>query len=205
MQTHEQKAYCDQMEEIKRRTVSINEFISGRRHTGFEATNVEFCCLQIRQILEKIAMSTLVANKRKYSSTYENFSKHWNARLLLRDVEKLNPDFYPRPVIEIPDPTPDIKTNLKERPKDYLEKEEFLKVYELCGSILHAENPFGKKKNYDRYKNQISIWRQKIINLLNSHQIKVVDHEGFFLVHMKEDRDDKVHCYEFIPKDEIAP
>ena len=160
--------YCNVMEEIKRRTSVIDFFITGSGHALFEPTTLESMALQIRKILELIAMATLVANKNEYKKVYSNFAKAWNAEYLLKD-------------------------------NDYLTKKEFTKVYKKCGAIMHASNPLGRKIGYEYYKNSIPDWRQKIINLLNNHQIRLIGHEGFYLIHMKEDRDDKVHFYEFKP------
>ena len=35
------------------------------------------------------------------------------------------------------------------------------------------------------------------MRLLNCHQIRLVDDNRFYLVHMKEERDDHVHMYTF--------
>lgn len=75
--------------------------------------------------LELIAFGSLVANKDSYSAAYAKFAEHWNARLMLRDVERVNPDFYPRPVIEAPSTDPRAIHNLQDRGSDYLTKDEF--------------------------------------------------------------------------------
>ncbi len=85
----------------------------------------------------------------------------------------------------------------QELKEGYLTKEDFLKVYEKCGKIMHADNPFGSKTDLDYYEKQIDIWINKIIRLLNSHLIKLVDDTNLYLIHMQEERDDKVHVYTF--------
>lgn len=185
------------MEEVKKRTSVIDFFLSGNGHALFEPTTLESIALQIRKILELIAMASLVANKSEYEKVYSNFSNAWNAEYLLKDLGRVNADFYPKPVVEQPSNDPKVKNQLADRDDDYLTKEEFIKVYKKCGAIMHASNPMGRKIGYEYYKKSIPIWRQKIINLLNNHQIRLLGHDGFYLIHMKEDRDDKVHFYEF--------
>ncbi len=187
------------MEEIKRRTSVIDFFLVGGGHALYEPTTMESIALQIRKILELIAMASLVANKHEYEKVYSNFATAWNAEYLLKDLERVNTDFYPKPVVEKPSDDPRVKNQLVDRNNDYLTKKEFIKIYKKCGAIMHASNPMGRKIDYKYYKSNLSNWRQKIINLLNNHQIRLIGHSGFYLIHMKEDRDDEVHFYDFEP------
>jgi len=189
--------YCDLMEEIKRRISVIDYFLTGAGHALYEPTTLESMGLQIRKVLELIAMASLIANKKVYAEVYSDFAKSWNAEYLLKDLTRVNPDFYPKPVVELPSEDPMVKNKLADREDDFLTKSEFLKVYKKCGSIMHANNPFGRKIGYDFYKKSIPVWRDKIINLLNNHQIRLLNDPGFYLIHMKENRDNKVHFYKF--------
>ena len=54
-----------------------------------------------------------------------------------------------------------------------------------------------KKIDYESLKLKAPIWAMKIRNLLNSHTIRLVNDENLYLVHMKEERDNKVHTYTF--------
>jgi hypothetical protein len=191
--------YCDLMEEVKRRTSVVDFFLRGGGHALYMPTTIESVGLQLRKILELVAFGSLVANKDAYSATYEEFAKHWNARLLLRDLARVNPDFYPKPVVEAPHSDPKVLHQLKDRDPDYLSKDEFERAYEKCGGIMHAENPYGSRIDYEYYRAKLPEWRGQVVNLLNNHQIRLVGEKGFYLVHMKEDRDDKVHYYKFEP------
>jgi len=191
--------YCDLMEEVKRRISVVDFFFTGGGHALYKPTTVESVGLQIRKVLELIAFGSLAANKEIYSANYEKFATSWNARLLLRDLERINRDFYPKPVVEAPYPDPRVLHQLKDREADYLTKQEFEKAYEKCGAIMHAENPYGSRINYDYYLERLPAWRTQIVNLLNNHQIRLVNQKGFWLIHMKEERDDKVHYYKFGP------
>lgn len=187
------------MAEIKRRVAVIDFFLTGGGHALYVPTTVESVCLQLRKVMELIAFGSLVANKDIYSTTYEKFAAHWNARLLLRDLERVNPDFYPKPVVEVPHPNPKVLHQLKDRDPDYLSRDEFEKAYEKCGAIMHSENPYGSRIDYSYYQGKLPAWRTEVVNLLNNHQIRLLGEKGFYLIHMKEDRDDKVHYYKFEP------
>jgi hypothetical protein len=62
---------------------------------------------------------------------------------------------------------------------------------------MHASNPYGSKIDYAFYEKNIPIWHKRIRNLLNSHQIILVNTSDIHLIHMKEAHDDKVHHYIF--------
>lgn len=86
------------MNEVKKRTVAITNMLRGLTTTSYKATNIEFMCLQIRKILELISMGSLVLNKEEFEAIGQKYAQYWNARLILQDIERLNPDFYPIPV-----------------------------------------------------------------------------------------------------------
>ncbi|HLI30390.1 MAG TPA: hypothetical protein VKV79_04725 [Terriglobia bacterium] len=197
--------YCELMEEIKRRMNVIDFFLLGAGHALYEPTTLESASLQLRKILELIAFGSLVANQDKYAKAYASFATHWHAGRMLRDLEKINPHFYPKPVIEIPLTGPGPKTKLIERNTDYLSKNDFIEAYDKCSEIAHAANPYGSRIEYPDYKAKLPLWRTRIINLLNSHQIQLVDQTGFYLIHMKEERDERVHFYEFQPVADLTP
>jgi hypothetical protein len=191
--------YCDLMAEIKLRISVVDFFFTGGGHALYKPTTIESVGLQLRKVMELIAFGSLVANKEAYSAAYNQFAKQWNARLLLRDLGRINQDFYPKPVVEVPHPDPRVVHQLKDRGPDYLSQEEFERAYEKCGAIMHAVNPYGSQIDYEYYRIKLPEWRTRIVNLLNNHQIRLVGEKGFYVVHMKEDHDDKVHYYKFEP------
>ncbi len=191
--------YCTVMEEIKRRMTVIDFFLMGQGSAIYVPTTVETGCLQLRKVLELIAFGSLIANKEAYSAVYSDFAKHWNAGELLKSLSRINPDFYPQPVVEVPSDQPGIKHGLRKRDPDYLSDKEFVEVYGRCGVIMHAANPYSAGIDYDFYQKKLPIWRSRIINLLNSHEIRLVGNPGMYLVHMREHGHDRVRGYTFAP------
>jgi hypothetical protein len=179
-----QDKYRSVLIEIKRRTSVVRAFMSGSTHAVYLQTTVESSCLQIRKILELIAFSSLIANKELYSQQHKKFSEHWNARLVLQDLERINTDFYPSPIIQKPSTLPGVTSEWLNRPDDFLTKEKLIKIYELCGGILHADNPYGTQTNYERYQVDIKDWMTLIINLLNAHTIRLVNDKNIYLFQM---------------------
>jgi len=191
--------YCNVMEDIKRRTAVVWSFLNGKSSTIYKATTIESVCLQVRKILELIALGSLVANKSEFAEQNENFGGLWNARLILKDLGRLNPYFYPKPIREVPGARPGVKSDLQDIKEGFLTKDEFIKVYEKCGRMMHSDNPYGGKADYRYYDKSIPKWMEEIRVLLNSHTIRLMNDDNMYLIHMKEERDDRVHGYTFAP------
>ncbi len=183
-----QDQYRNLLMDIKRRIAVVYAFSKGDTHAIYRITTVESSCLQIRKILELIAFASLVANVDLYSKEYEKFATHWNAKWILRDMARINPEFYPRPIIQKSSSHSDIHSEWQDVPEsDYLTQADFVNVYEKCGAILHSTNPFGKQINILSYQDNIPIWCSKIINLLNAHTIRLVgDDKHVYLFQMGE-------------------
>ena len=188
--------YASLMKEIKLRVQVIDHLASGGGNALFVPTTVECIYLQIRKVLELVAFGSLIANKTLYSQIHRDFAKHWNARLLVNDLRRINPNYYPRAIHEVPQEDPSKSTHFVDR-QDSLSEPEFVELYERCGRFLHADNPFGSRADWGRYRKEFAQWRQKLLNLLNSHTIRLVDETRFYLVHMKEQGDEEIHWYEF--------
>jgi hypothetical protein len=187
------------MEEIKLRINVFHFLISGQGNVLYQPPTLESACLQLRKILELIAFGSLVANKDAYTAVYAKASKKWAAGDILKELEQINADFYPVPIIEIPSNIPGLVAEMKKREGDFLAKSDFAEVYGRCGVMAHAANPFGKGIDYACYRKKLPLWGTQVINLLNSHQIHLVDTPGFYVVHMYEKQDGKVHWYRFVP------
>lgn len=86
------QAYIHCMEEIKRRVAVVDRVLSGAANTGFVITNAELLAVQLRKIAELIALSTICSHREEYARIRDDFESDWNARLILRDVERVNPD-----------------------------------------------------------------------------------------------------------------
>ena len=194
--------YAGKMKEIKLRTEVIDLFLSGQREARYVPTTVETIGLQFRKIFELIAFASLAANREQYSSVYSDFAKHWEAAKLVKNLQRINPDFYPKPVVEAPADKPGVVNSLKARDQDYLTPDDLIEAHGRCGILMHAENPFGKPIDYVYYQQNFPIWRTKIINLLNNHQVHLLGDRGFYLVHMKEAGHEEVSWYRFEPAED---
>lgn len=181
--------YVGVLVEVKRRTEVIDSFLSGGTHALFQATTLESAGLQVRKVLELIAFASLIANVQEYSRQYAKFSEHWNARYMLRDLARINPDFYPQPIVQVPSQEPGLVMEWNERPDDYLTRDRFEVAYERCGGLMHADNPYGSPTDYDDYRTSIKVWRNQIVNLLNAHTISLSGDTNLYLFQMGAGRE----------------
>lgn len=167
--------YAGCMEQIKLRMNSILSIINKKVSTGYKYTDTEFVCLQFRKILELIALANLVSNKEQYAIMNKNFANHYHAKHILRDIEKINPNFYPIPTKQIVDEkTKKVKETINIE-EGYLTKDEFVEIYDECSQLMHAENPFAEPKNLELLRSKFHSWYNKILILLNHHQLQLID------------------------------
>jgi hypothetical protein len=183
------------MEEIKRRHLVVNGLIDGSCFTHYKATTIESIYLQLRKILELIALASLVANKDHYARQQQKFESHWHAARILRDLAEINPQFYPTPGKQIRDEKSTAVIAVDSIKEGFLTQNDFVELYESCGKILHADNPYGGVTDLSAYERQAPIWSGKIKTLLNHHQIQLVDSEDQVWCIMHAEHDERVHAY----------
>ena len=195
--------YVDCMEEIKKRVEVVRSILLGRLSVLYMATTAESVALQLRKILELIALASLVAHREEYSRIKGNLAKAWNAKRLLKELEEINPNFYPQPSRQVLKGTNSEGQSFYDTPpieSGYLTKEEFVNLYNRCSGLIHADNPFseGQKENLVEF---ISIeaprWLQQITTLLNHHHVHPVDDNRMFITIMQDSKDRNVKMTEF--------
>ena len=153
----------------------------------YRANQIEFCVLQIRKILENIALGSLVVNRDLYEKHYDRLEEMWQGKKILYHMEKVNPNFYPTPIV--------IDTSKKThdwvpKKEGFLSKKDFENLYDKCAKMLHSESPFHAEKDvaemYNFYEKNISIWCEKIVRLLDAHTIHLADGKTLLLIQMCE-------------------
>jgi len=196
--------YAECMEEIKKRMKVVRAFTDGSANAIYKQTTAESTCLQIRKILELIALSSLVANKEAYAKSRKKFATDWHAKRILSDINTINPDFYPVPTRQILDSSGKKVIEVKKIESGFLTKNGFEKIYDRCGGLLHASNPFSKSKDIDNFLKLVPKWMDKIKNLLNHHQVQLIQSDLQLWVLMQAEKDGKVHVTLFQRLEENA-
>ncbi len=162
--------YASCMQEIKLRTNAIHSIIKRQTTTLYPYTNLEFICLQIRKILELIAMANLVANKDEYQKIREKFSTDWNAKRILETIEKVNKNFFPTAIYREQLDNEKIKYHWHKKVSNILTKDIYIKIYDEISNILHAQNPFKIDRiNLDNLQQEVLEYVNLIVNTLNEH------------------------------------
>ena len=190
--------YCQVMEEIKRRIEVVKHFLSEPEHALYQATAIESMALQMRKVLELIALGSLVANQDNWNRSARELRNAWKASDIFKQLKKTNPDSYPQPVIEVPG-SGSVKSHIQDRTEGYLTEELFGEIYGKLGKVLHADNPLASPMDYDDWLAAIPEWMDLVVNLLNSHTIRLADNPNMFLIHMQDESDGNVKGYVFQP------
>ena len=178
------QSYVAVMTELKRRISVIDGFLNGQCNALYREAGVEAMVLQIRLTLELIALGSIAVNKSLFEQNRKKFADHWNLADILRDVKKLNPHFYPKPVKDTPSSQLGIKAHLDDIKDGFLRENELVEIHGRCGNLLHASNPYGKHRDYDSFERVLPSWRGRIVKLLDTHLIRLLDDDRIYLVQM---------------------
>ena len=192
-----QTMYRDLMREIKYRNDFVLSFGNSPPEGIHNWTYIETISLQIRMMLENIALACLIANGDHWNELPRRIEKDYHAEIILKKLENINPDCYPQPLVLVPgsqgsSPTgfdlssEQYRGELVGRPgNDWLTREEFSEVYGRLGRILHARNPMGTPVNFHEHLHLTIGWQEQIANLLSHHKVVVLDERKMYVVLMK--------------------
>ncbi len=183
--------YLGVMRDIKHRVLVVQAFLDGTASAIYVPTQVESMVLQIRMIMELIALGSLAANKEVFEAHSVKFTRHWEPSKILRDVGQLNPRFYPRPFRTAPMGLDGVIDHIPV--EGFLTKDELVQIHGRCGDLLHAKNPFGKGADYAWFRSMVPLWLEKVVKLLNNHEIYLLGDETMYVIQMSVEGSDDVH------------
>jgi hypothetical protein len=170
--------YVKQMAEVRHRLGLVQAVLAGSVRTGHQTFDAELIFIQLRKALELIAFGSLCANKQKFSQVYEKFADQWSAKRLFRDLEKVNPKFYPEP-LEEPKQLPGASGPRHfhfDRPVDgFMTPNEFVQLYDSSAEVLHIRNPFKRGDPTIRIGYTVEQWIARIKRLLSWHLMHLTD------------------------------
>ncbi|MBL8546343.1 MAG: hypothetical protein JNL81_07750 [Hyphomonadaceae bacterium] len=191
--------YCGLMEDIKKRVALVRRFTRGQVSLGRDDFDAETLCIQIRKILESIAFGSLVAHQATYEAAHADIETRWRAKQILDRMEAVHPKFYPEPM------TPNLtdgKGRMEPFAGNFLTRDDFVTLYDLCGSALHMWNPFRPGPRVIDFGRSLDQWCDLIQALLHHHVIwmyaEIEPGDGWF-VQMDHPDDHKVHAFLFAP------
>ncbi len=172
-QTADIELYKKCMKEAQLRLSFVKTLPVLKAATGSELFDRELVFLQFRKILECIAFASLIANRDKYSAVKQDFAKFWKAKSLLRDLEEMNPDFYPVPVKQSRVQPDGVKHH--ELVEEFLTKDDFVSLYDRANEELHVWNPFRMDEPVLLMAFSVVKWSSRIQSLLALHFMRLGD------------------------------
>jgi hypothetical protein len=174
-----QQIYADLMDEARIRIHAMRDSIDARDSWAPRLLQ-EFLYLQLRTLCEGVALGCLVAHGDvKNRSTL----KRWKMPAVMKEIEKLNPDFYPRPVRIrfLPE-----ALKMDDYSAQTLSKAELVKLWERSGSFVHrgSAKDLLAKQGSELVVNLDPViqWGAKILNLLDQHVISSADKKSHLIV-----------------------
>ena len=183
--------YADRMKEIVKRTDVIDAFLDRRISALYVPTTVESIYLQFRNILELIATASLIVNENASVTLNEEGRRKWHAGDILDAVEVVNPNFfYPKPIRAKKSHLPGVQYNHRDFKGDYLTREKFSTLYDMCSKTIHTVNPLDPRvhtRNYDRLLKDAKKWRKRIHALLIHHEFRLVGDNNMYIVQMRDE------------------
>ena len=188
--------YRERMQEIVYRLDVVESLLRGDTSLLYLPTTVECVYLQFRNVLELIATASLVVNDDADDVLRKEGMRKWHAGDILEAVEMVNSDYYYPEPVRLVEKSHDgfqvgrdgYRGEWKNLQRDYLTREKFLTLYNICGRLLHNPNPFDKKaivrnKKTDKGKmQQARKWRTRIIELVTHHTFRLVGEEDVLYV-----------------------
>ena len=191
--------YRELMTEIWRRADFIGKFLTVPQLGIYNVTRIESICLQVRMILENIALGCLVANGEHLESLPKKIEKAYHADTILNRLDTIVPECYPQPLVLVPRrPDSTIRAmdinhdkflgEWVDRPPDeWLNRAEFKEVYGRVGNILHARNPLGALPDIAYYEEMAPLWLNKIVGLVTHHKISIQSEQQIYIAQIPPD------------------
>ena len=188
--------YRNRMQEIVYRLDVVESLVRGNTSLLYLPTTVECVYLQFRNVLELIATASLVVNDDADDVLRTEGMRKWHAGDILEAVEMVNPDYYYPMPVRLVEKSHDgfevgkggYRGEWKDFKGDYLTREKFITLYNICGRLLHNPNPFDKKaivrnEKTDQSKmQQARKWRKRIIELATHHTFRLIGEEDALYV-----------------------
>lgn len=189
----EPKMYLELMTQALERLRASENYLSAYESLK-RLYDLESAALQLRKAMEAIAFAAIAPNKQMYAAFRKNaerpahFGKDWQADSIFQSLAKVNPDFYPDPLLQQTRVGPNAWHFGK--PLDgYMKRKNFESLYKRLGKFLHADNPWGDDKGWGNFAKDLPDAILKIRALLKKHRtlIREPEFSGVWIVDAPND------------------
>ena len=121
---------------------------------------------------------------------------------MIAAVRRRNPNFYPKAIKRVAHPNPRFKDQMVDIAEGFLTLEELIEAHGQIGALMHAANPYREKIVIEKLEARFSVWRERLIKLLDHHQVKFPGGDAFLYVGMQSVETGGVHTAFFTKVDE---
>lgn len=190
MSDEELALYAEQMTRVKARIDHAAGFLVPP-HTY---PRVEAGLLQLRQALEAIMMSSLIANRAAVDEVADAL-RHRKHDAVYKLVRRLNPNFWPQPSQQVVDPDGSIRMEAIE--VGFVSESDYMPTWGQLSRWLHAPSPFaGMPKIQDGVDLGQRVCGELVV-LLNHHTVRLIDRTQLLACLMNAGGTGKVETYLF--------
>lgn len=183
--------YSRLMKEVRRRHDVVHRVLRNEV-TADPRSLEEFCYVHLRMICELIAIGCLILHGDVKETKNGKFTNAYQADVIVKMLGKLHEDFYPKPGNKV---LSNGFLNHVDIHVDCLTQNDLAKLYHKAGEILHIGNIKKLPVNWTRTPDfdAINIWMGKVLALLSSHRIVLIDRQNEVWVEMNSAIDGEVH------------
>ena len=156
----------------------------------------ELCFLQYRMICELIAFGALVVHGDIEAANTERMKNAYAADFIMKALEKQHEHFFPQPLQENSWKPGEHGVGPLQG-KEFLTKEDAIKLYSRCGDVLHRGtfNKISKQKKLEQSDyDELQTINTKIVNLLNFHCVFLSDNKNIVMCMLKNPDTGRVQC-----------
>jgi hypothetical protein len=129
-------------------------------------------------VIEGIVYALLSANKTEYAAQNAKFANHWKAEDMLAEMEAINPQFFPIPLLQPLVHSPGFKHFLRV-PDGFLTQDDMVFLYDGSSGVLHARNPYSTKPQTINVKYTVQEWVSRFQKLLSLHVVQLVNGDAW--------------------------
>ena len=180
--------YAQAMQTIKGRKEHIDWINNSVESMGKVSTfMVESICLQLRMMIEDIAVACVIANADEMPDLASGLRGEYRPNRILKGLEKINPACYPTPMVENVEGSQGNFRDINDRPEgDWLTRDEAVEEYGRLSNFVHRNLKAysGNPVDYVELYGNCGYLEYKIRNLLSHHHITVLNEDTMYRVLM---------------------
>ncbi|WOB78460.1 hypothetical protein [Brevundimonas nasdae] len=196
------ETYRGIMADIKVRMLSINQIIRDPGHLHPRLVK-EYCFLQLRKIIELVALGCVVAHDDLVSSKLKRLRKTYHPDAILAALAGLEDDFFPRAVVVTNTPT---KSFVDDAEEHGLTADELRKMWGVIGAELHSGtvDKLNKQADVLRSQPEVRAHQRRLVDLLSHHMIMMANRTQTLICVMESTSTKELNVVfgEAIPADE---